>query len=51
MSLTQQILGAAAKGPAELGEADRLALLQACQKLGDALENPVERFVRQFWVR
>jgi hypothetical protein len=51
MSLTQQILDAATKGPAELGEADRLALLQACQKLGDVLENPVEKFIRQFWVR
>ena len=50
MSLTKQILDAAGKGPAQMEEADRSALLQACQKLSIALENPVEKFIRQFWV-
>ncbi|KAG9195741.1 hypothetical protein G6011_00862 [Alternaria panax] len=43
MTLTQNILDLASKGPAGLEEADRLALLQASEKLTLALEHPVWR--------
>jgi hypothetical protein len=49
--LAQQLLDAASKGPAELTETDRLALLQASTKLSEALENPLEKFIRLFFVR
>lgn len=50
MDLTQQILDLASKGPPQLEEADRLALLHAVQKLNAVLETPVERFTREFSV-
>jgi hypothetical protein len=49
MSLTQQILDRASN-PAELEETERAALLQACNKLTNALENPVEKCIRQLIV-
>lgn len=51
MTLTQDINDAAGKGPAGLEEADRLALLQATEKLSLALENPLEKSIRLFFVR
>jgi hypothetical protein len=51
MDLTQQILDLASKGPPQLEETDRLALLNAVKKLHAVLENPIERFTREFFVR
>ena len=51
MTLTQDILDSASKGPAGLQEPERLALLQASEKLSLALENPMEKFIRLFFVR
>jgi hypothetical protein len=48
--LAQQMLDLASKGPAEVAEADRSALLQASVKLSEALENPLEKFLRLFMV-
>ena len=50
MTLTPGILNLASKGPAGLEEADRLALLQASEKLILALENPLEKFLRHFFL-
>lgn len=50
MDLTQQILDLASKGPPQLEEADRLALLNAVGKLNLVLENPFEKFTREFSV-
>lgn len=47
--LIKQLSDLTAKGPAGLEEADRLAILQATSKLTDALENPVEKFLRLFF--
>ncbi|KAJ8107673.1 hypothetical protein OPT61_g8708 [Boeremia exigua] len=49
MALTQDILDLAAKGPAGLEEPERLALLQAAEKLTRALESPFEKFWRLFF--
>jgi len=49
--LTQQILDLAAKGPGDLDEESRLALLQASFKLTEAVENPFEKTVRMLLVR
>jgi len=51
MTLAQDILALASKGPAGLEEADRLALLQASEKLTQALETPMDKFLRHFFVR
>lgn len=51
MTLTQDILDQANKGSAGLGEPERLALLQASEKLTVALEQPLEKFIRLFFVR
>jgi len=51
MTLVQDILALASKGPAGLEEADRLALLQASEKLTQALETPMDKFLRHFFVR
>jgi hypothetical protein len=51
MTLAQDILDLSNKGPAGLEESDRLALLQASEKLTFALENPLEKFLRHFFVR
>jgi hypothetical protein len=51
MTLTQDILDLASKGPAGLEELDRLALLQATEKLTLALETPLDKFLRHFFVR
>ena len=48
--LAQQLLDAASKGPAGLTETDRLALLQASTKLIETFENPIEKFLRLFFV-
>lgn len=48
--LIQQLSEFAAKGPGDLEEPERLALIQAAGKLSDALENPVEKFIRLFMV-
>lgn len=48
--LIKQLSDLTAKGPAGLEEADRLAILQATSKLTDALENPIEKFLRLFFV-
>lgn len=50
MTLTQNILDLADKGPEGLEEPERLALLQAAEKLAVALENPFEKFFRLFFV-
>jgi hypothetical protein len=50
MTLTQDILDLASKGPAGLEEPDRDALLRACEKLVLALENPLDKFLRLFFV-
>ncbi|KAJ4363369.1 hypothetical protein N0V83_009661 [Neocucurbitaria cava] len=47
--LTKQLSELASKGPAGLEEADRIALLHASYKLSDALENPIEKFIRLFF--
>jgi hypothetical protein len=49
-NLTKQILELASKGPCDLAEADRAALLQASFNLVDALENPMEKMLRMFLV-
>ncbi|CAN9329794.1 unnamed protein product [Alternaria alternata] len=49
MTLAQDILDLSNKGPAGLEESDRLALLQASEKLTFALENPLEKFLRYFF--
>ncbi|KAJ4354868.1 hypothetical protein N0V95_003479, partial [Ascochyta clinopodiicola] len=49
MASTQDILARANNGAAGLEEADRLALLQACEKLMFALETPLEKFFRLFF--
>ncbi|KAI4619691.1 hypothetical protein J4E83_005546 [Alternaria metachromatica] len=49
MTLAQDILALASKGPAGLEEADRLALLQASEKLTQALETPMDKFLRHFF--
>jgi hypothetical protein len=51
MTLVQDILDLASKGPAGLDDAERIALLQASEKLTLALENPMEKFLRHFFVR
>jgi hypothetical protein len=51
MTLTQNILDQANKGSAGLDEPERLALLQASEKLTLALEQPLEKFIRLFFVR
>jgi hypothetical protein len=51
MTLSQDILDLASKGPAGLEEPDRLALLQAAEKLTLALETPLDKFLRHFFVR
>lgn len=45
-SLTQQITRLAEAGPVEFQESDRFALIQACTKLRDVVENPVEKMIR-----
>ena len=50
MTLIQDILDLADKGPEGLEETERLALLQAAEKLNGALENPFEKFLRLFTV-
>lgn len=50
MTLIQNILDLAGKGPASLEEHERLSLLQAAEKLTLALENPLEKFLRLFLV-
>lgn len=50
MTLTEDILALANQGPAGLDEAGRLGLLDAAEKLTLALENPMEKFVRMFFV-
>lgn len=50
MTLSQDILDLASKGPEGLEESERLALLQAVEKLTVALENPFEKFIRLFAV-
>ena len=49
-SLTQQISALAEKGPADLQEADRAALLAATTKLQSAIENPLEKIIRLAFV-
>lgn len=51
MTLAQNILALASKGPAGLEEAERLALLQAFEKLTQALETPMDKFLRNFFLR
>lgn len=48
--LTKQLSELANKGPAGLEETDRIALLHASYKLSDALESPIEKFIRLFFV-
>ncbi|KAH6625700.1 S-adenosyl-L-methionine-dependent methyltransferase [Boeremia exigua] len=48
MTLTEDILNLASRGPTGLDEPERLALLQATEKLTVALENPLEKFIRLF---
>lgn len=49
-ALARQIAEQAGKGPTGLEETDRVALLQASEKLRDTLENPLEKFKRLFFV-
>lgn len=50
MALLEDILALAKKGPEGLDESDRVALLQAAEKLAVALENPLEKWMRLFVV-
>jgi len=50
MTLSQDILECAKKGPESLEETERAMLLQAAEKLTAALENPLEKFTRLFFV-
>ena len=50
MTLTQDILNHVDKGPEGLEESERLALVQAAEKLTVALENPFEKSLRLFTV-
>lgn len=51
-TLTQNILELAKKGPGapgEVQEGDRLALINACVKLRDTFENPMDKAIRINW--
>jgi hypothetical protein len=50
MTLTQDILNHVDKGPEGLEESERLALVQAAEKLTVALENPFVKSLRLFTV-
>lgn len=50
MTLTRDILDIVNKGPAGLDAPERLALVQAAEKLTAALENPYEKCLRLFTV-
>lgn len=50
MTLTKEILDFAGKDAASLEETERVTLLQACEKLALALETPLEKFIRLFFV-
>ena len=51
MELARQIAEFTNKGAIELEESDRIALLQATNKLTEALESPPEKLVRWCMVR
>lgn len=48
--LANQLEELASRGAADLEGAERLALLKATYKLSDALENPMEKILRMFFV-
>lgn len=49
--LISQLNELAGKGPGAVSEEERLPLMGALVKLRDTLENPIEKFMRIFFVR